>query len=534
VVRRLVVDMDMSNVDRQLMTAFLEGKEDGYAPASSQIIGILKAMKASMEEDLAGMEKGEANAKASYQEIVGAKGKEIKTNAKIVEDKTDRKGKVGVKIEELREDSDDTSASLKEDKKFLADLEKNCQKQAEEWAVIKHTRAEELTAISETIKILNDDDALELFKKTLPSPSLLQMTLRGKEVRQRALQMLHAPHRSGDARIDLLALSVRSKKISFEKVLNKIDGLIKLLGEEQVADDEKKAYCEKEIKANEVAKKELQVGIVELTKFIDETQDAIATFDEEIEKLTAGIRDLDRSVKEATANRKAENKEHQDVLASNTAAKELLKMAKKRLNKFYNPKEASSEQESAPESAPALVQVAARMRRSSADSAPAPPPETLGAYAKKGGESSGVVGMVDTLINDLDKEIAEMEVEEKDAQADYEQYVQDSADKRATDSKSLAEKESALAAAEEARGKAKLEKKSKKEEEYSTAKLLRDLHVECDFLLTNYETRKEARAEELKTLKKEKEVLSGTEFALLQTSVSTKRRTFLHQKSLSA
>jgi len=533
VVRRLVVDMDMSNVDRDLMSSYLAGKEDGYAPAASQIIGILKAMRQSMEDDLSNMEKEETNAKSSYGELVGAKEKEIATNAKSVEEKTDRKGKVGVKIEELREDRDDTSASLTQDKKFLLDLEKNCKKKAEEMAVVQHTRAEELLAISETIKLLNDDDALELFKKTLPSTSLLQMTLRGKEVRQRAVRVLHGARHSRDTRLDLIALAIRGKKFSFDKVLTMVDEMVKLLRAEQASDDEKQAYCEKELEANEAASKELETDVSDLTKFIDETEEAIATFGEEIASLATGIKALDKSVADATANRKEENKEYKDTMASNTAAKEVLKMAKKRLTKFYNSQGASFVQ--APmDAAPALVQVAARMRRSSDDGAPPPPAETFGAYTKKGGESAGVLGMVDMLIKDLDKEMTEMAVEEKDAQADYEQYITDSAEKRAADSKSIEEKESAKAAGEEALGKSKLEKKSKKKEAYSTAMLLRDLHLECDWLVSNYETRKKARAGEVDALKKAKEVLSGSDYALLQMAVSTKRRTFLHQRHLAA
>merc|ERR1719230_1413372 len=111
-----------------------------------------------------------------------------------------------------------------------------------------------------------------------------------------------------------------------------------------------------------------------------------------------------------------------------------------------------------------------------------------------------------------------MGVEEKDAQADYETYIEDSADKRASDSKSIEEKESAKAAAEEALGKAKLEKKSKSKEAMATAMLLRDLHLECDWLLSNFETRKAARAGEVDSLKKAKAVLSGADYALLQSA----------------
>merc|ERR1719444_729730 len=212
------------------------------------------------------------------------------------------------------------------------------------------------------------------------------------------------------------------------------------------------------------------------------------------------------------------------------------------MNKFYNPsmykappkREFSAEErisvnmgiEASPTPAPGgiagtgvtvLAQVAVH-KRSSGSEAPPPPPETFGPYTKKGQASSGVLAMVDLLIADLDKEMQEMGVEEKDAQADYEVYVEDSADKRASDSKSIEEKESAKAAAEEALGKANLEKKSKSKEAMATAMLLKDLHLECDWLLSNFETRKQARAGEVDSLKKAKAVLSGAGYSLLQTS----------------
>ena len=42
--------------------------------------------------------------------------------------------------------------------------------------------------------------------------------------------------------------------------------------------------------------------------------------------------------------------------------------------------------------------------------------------------------MIDLLIADLEKEMTEAETDEKDAQADYEKFMGDSAEKRTTDS----------------------------------------------------------------------------------------------------
>merc|ERR1719213_971041 len=94
----------------------------------------------------------------------------------------------------------------------------------------------------------------------------------------------------------------------------------------------------------------------------------------------------------------------------------------------------------------ALVQVSAHNH---GRAAPPPPPETFGAYSKKSEEGTGVISMIDLLVKDLDTEMQESTVSEKDAQADYEASMADAASKRAADSKSLTEKTSAKAQAEE-------------------------------------------------------------------------------------
>merc|ERR1711957_952272 len=77
--------------------------------------------------------------------------------------------------------------------------------------------------------------------------------------------------------------------------------------------------------------------------------------------------------------------------------------------------------------------------------APPPPPAANLAYKKKGDESSGVIQMIKTIIADVEKEIQVMQLEEKDAQSDYEKFMGDAKSKRAEDSKSQSDKEGALA-----------------------------------------------------------------------------------------
>merc|ERR1719335_1573516 len=124
--------------------------------------------------------------------------------------------------------------------------------------------------------------------------------------------------------------------------------------------------------------------------------------------------------------------------------------------------------------------------------------------------------MMDTLKADLEKEITEMEVTEKNAQEDYEGMVKDAAEKRASDTLSIEEKEAAKAGSEADLVRAGEAKAGTEDELMATKEYIADLHGECDWLLSNYGTRKEARAAEVDALKNAKAVLSGADFSLVQ------------------
>merc|ERR1719336_699949 len=178
--------------DRQDLMAFLSNNQGtNYAPQSGQIVGILKTMGDEMSAGLAEATKAEESAIATYEKLMAAKKKEVIILTKEIETKLTRIGDLGVEIAEMKNDLGDTEEALIADKKFLANLDENCEKKKKEWEVIVKTRAEELAALADTIKVLNDDDALELFKKTLPSASsFMQIQVTAREVRGRALTEL--------------------------------------------------------------------------------------------------------------------------------------------------------------------------------------------------------------------------------------------------------------------------------------------------------------------------------------------------------
>merc|ERR1719189_44881 len=459
-----------------MITAFLSGSSD-YAPQSGQIIGILKEMRDEMSADLADAVATEEADIASHTSFVGAKKKEVAALTNTVEAKTQLVGELGVSIARMKHDLTDTQEALAGDKQFLAELDKSCATKTAEWEERSKTRSEELAALADTIKVLNDDDSLELFKSTLPGPSVsfVQVQAGISARRNQALAEIRAAQRKASSQnkpgLELLALAFGGKqtKKGFGKIIGMIENMVNTLKQEQKDDDNKKEYCAAHLDASDDKKKALERTVALEDSAIAATSEAIAALGQEIAALEAGISALDKSVAEATAQRKDENAEYKDLVASNTAAKEVLNFAINRLNQFYNPKlhkAAAKAELSAGDrvfsnmgnpgdilttAAPGgiagtgiavFAQISVHEQQKAA---PGPPPETWGAYATKSGESGGVISMIKMLIGDLDKEITEAETSEKDAQADYAELMKDSAAKRTTDSKVLTEKSAAKA-----------------------------------------------------------------------------------------
>ena len=166
----------VSDSDRSTLLSFLSiGDRQGYAPKSGEIIGILKQLKDEMSEDFAAAQKVEEDRKANHAGLIAAKEEEIATLTSTIQTKLTRQSNLAVEVESLKNDVADTQRSLAADQELAAKLAGSCSSQSSEWDKRQKRRAEELIAIHDTIKLLNDDDALELFKATLPSPSLMQV-----------------------------------------------------------------------------------------------------------------------------------------------------------------------------------------------------------------------------------------------------------------------------------------------------------------------------------------------------------------------
>merc|ERR1719473_1884500 len=152
-------------------------------------------MKDEMDKDLNGAIAAEESSAAGFAELESAKKAEISAAGEAIEAKTSRQGALAVLIATTGDDIEDTTAELNETQSFLANLASQCAEKKTEWEARQKLRAEEVAAISMAIKVLNDDDALDLFKKTLslsqgPSTYGFLQKNTGRSVAGRVQQMI--------------------------------------------------------------------------------------------------------------------------------------------------------------------------------------------------------------------------------------------------------------------------------------------------------------------------------------------------------
>jgi chromosome segregation ATPase len=528
-VQKVVKRVSQDDYETSEVLQFLQGKSsDGYAPQSGEITGILKAMKDEMDKDLNGAISEEEKAAAGFQETQAAKKSEIAAASSAIESKTVRSGELAVSVTTTADDIEDTTAEMKETEAFLANLASQCAEKKKEWAERQAMRAEEIAAVSEAIKILNDDDALDLFKKTLALPQtnsfLQEGSTSSKALKARSQIRALKLKSTHPEMLALIEFGMKAKKVDFSKIVAQIDGMVKVLGEEQVADDEQFAFCQKEIEKTESEKSEVEDKIAASKAAIEEMSDDSAALSTEIATLQDEIKALDKAVAEATEQRKEEHEEFLTFQTENNAALQLIDKAKNRLFKFYRPnlhkeepkRELTEEERLVVASGgadPRDAEVATFAQvHAHDDAAPAPPPATWGAYQKKDGKSNGVIGLMEMLMKEIQDGITTAKHEEETAQADYERLMSSSQKSRAKNVESITSKEKAKADLDTQIASTKEELASQEAELTNKKGYLTQLHADCDFLLENHDLRKAARENELEGLKNAKSVLAGASF----------------------
>merc|ERR1719272_1222259 len=219
-----------------------------YNAASGEIFGVLKQLQDEMKAALGEAQKTEASRAALFAELRAAKTSEIEAGEKMAETKEDELAKTDMDNAEAKEDLGQTQASLSEAQKFLANLSKTCATADADFAERKQSRLSEIQAVSQTIEILEGDEA----KDAMDTMFALVQTGRTTDKRSRdaAALLRKTAAASHSPELSMLASSVELD--AFTKVKAMIDKMIATLQTQQADEVKKNDWCKATIQENEM------------------------------------------------------------------------------------------------------------------------------------------------------------------------------------------------------------------------------------------------------------------------------------------
>jgi hypothetical protein len=471
-----------------------------YSAKSSSIFGILEEMQSQMERDLSAAHKAEITAEIGFQRLRAAKESEIAEAAKSIEEKTAEKAETEQKVAQAKEDLEDTTEALAADQKFLVDLQARCKTAAKDFAQRSATRQDEITAIGEAIVVLTNDDARDVFAKTV---SFLQMgsskhhqagaaASTHLSTRQHiASQLLQFAKRhsgtEGGWRLALLAVSAQLD--GFEKVKEMMDKMIVELKKQQKAEYEKHESCKKDIDANEDSTMEKEAEHKDLAAKKVSLEGQLEQLTNELAELATQVQQAHVALKQAGETRKKENHEFQQVVADQRATIQILNKALDRLKSFYNRE--------------SLLSVGANAKKQE-PGAPVAPPPAAGKKYEESGMSGGVMQLLEKIIQDAEIADKEAVTAEQNSQEAYAEFV-------ANTNAMLDDYQKSIASKTEAKDKATSDLLVTKQDITAVETTLQDLadinkalHLNCDYLLKNYNIRQTARDEEIEAIQEAK------------------------------
>jgi hypothetical protein len=431
----------------------------------------------------------------AYHEMKSAKEAELKAARANVDAKTQDQADTEAKVAQAKQDLEDTQAAMAADQEFLVDLKEKCAISDKEYAERSKTRSEEIVAIGETIKILTDDDARDLFGKTV---SLLQLrssvnaeAAESRRRQQAAKAIVNVARKNRNWVLATLAVSVQLD--AFKKVKKAMDDMIAELKVQQEEEVKKNEFCKAELDTNEDTIKEKGYLQEDQEAKIADLEGTIETLTNDLETLKATVAENHIQLKRAGEDRATQNKEFQQVVADQRATVVILNKALARLEKFYAPKEG------------ALAQIKAHQEPGAAVEAPPPSGKP---YQKSGG-GGGIMQMIQMIIEDAKRAEEEAVIDEQAAQTAYASFVTETNAVLEQAQKDIVDKSAAKAQAEGDHEETSEALKVTKADLEGLHKYSGELHADCDYLLKNFDIRQEARAQEIEAIQQAKAILSG-------------------------
>jgi chromosome segregation ATPase len=389
-------------------------------------------------------------------------------------------------LAEAKEDLTQEEAALAENQKFLDNMKVTCEDADKDFEERKKLRLSEIEAVEQTIEILTQDEARDAMSATY---NFLQTSSSEVSVRrkQAADKLREIAKKANAPQLSILASSVEID--AFTKVKKAIDDMISMLKTQQDDEVKKSDWCKAELQENEMTNAKTEDRKADLEAKVQELGNTVQTLSGEITEANKQIAEAETQLQSASVERKAQNMDFQKTVADQMVTVDVLKKALAKLQKYYDTESFVQSRRQEPE--PGTVAPVAQME-----------------YKPNQG-AAGVISMIEKLIHEAKELMAESKKSENEAQKAYEQTVRDTNGAVAALQKEVVTKTKAKAKAtkEKLQGETDITDTVLELEDLNKMKV--DLHTECDYILKNFDTRQEARGQEIEALQQAKQILSG-------------------------
>jgi hypothetical protein len=476
-----------------------------YAPASTQIVGILKGMYDSFTANLETANAEEADKQKAYEELFATQLQEHATLTATLEMKTKEKADAEKQLADDKVLLEETKAQLAADEKFFDETKASCKAKAAEWAEAVRLRTEELHGIEKAIAIL--EGGMDTFEAAHSGANLLQLATRissdhKKEDNARAkayarLKAVSMKHHGG-LRLAFLAAELQSGG-HFDKVIAMIDKMIVDLREEEAEDIKAKDICENQENALASQEEDLEYNIKKKGEAKKRLEAKKSELEGKIDTIKDEISATNDALKEALENRNKDEEEFKKAMKDDTDAIALLAQAIESLTTFYTSNKIPLELAQEPE------------YTVDPDKAP---DASFGGPAKS--ESKGIIAILSMLKEDLEKEIKTALAANAKDQAAYEEERGDLKKTLGAQEKTentlngedadtasdIADTEGEISNHEEMKGNTLNERDA--------------LKPSCQWVKDHFETRRDARKTEIEGLQEAKSILAGAPASFLQ------------------
>eukprot|EP00747_Dinoflagellata_sp_TGD_P142975 gnl/TRDRNA2_/TRDRNA2_176316_c1_seq6.p1 gnl/TRDRNA2_/TRDRNA2_176316_c1~~gnl/TRDRNA2_/TRDRNA2_176316_c1_seq6.p1 ORF type:complete len:674 (+),score=161.54 gnl/TRDRNA2_/TRDRNA2_176316_c1_seq6:51-2024(+) len=520
VVLALPTSTDVSNENLALLNEFVQTEQTSfakYAPQSATIQGILQDMYQNFARMLESITQTEARRNTEFEALMHTEHRSMADLQKQAAKTGGKKSEALLSLAEATETYDDTLAQVEADIKFFDAMKESCQNKSAEWTTRKKQRVDEIAGVKLALKILLHPPT----RKGLHKSSKRFRT--GKWHGDNFLQVSSSRSETDEAehrRLAYVSLKSQATKVHsirlaqlaatvydgrFADVTKKIDDMISLLKEEEASDVEKKDWCKEEYQEYASTTNKLKFDIAQSEAHIDKLESKI---DMRRQEKLATISEIDKMMEDVSKMQMERAEEHAAFLDEQKWDKFAIKVfdqAKEALGKYYHEQGLSEEIKLVKERnyARFIQEPVFEISKEQA------PEATFKDKGSRVHQAQGIIGLMTILQDDMRVELKTGAENEAKAQTKFEEEL---ADARSVLEKLFAKKTELMQiisrrAAEKTD--LKILKESRNGDLRAQDTEMATIKEDCDWILSAFDKRKEARALEMDGLNTAQSYLSG-------------------------